>query len=92
MHYMGEELEGEKRREEAERKGGKRGRICTVEPLYSGHYWNQHFVPKRGVPNSGAFGMFTVGVVLHNRDVKHNMATFSELSLAVRWQGRLCKG
>ena len=63
MHYMGEELEGEKRREEAERKGGKRGRICTVEPLYSGHYWNQHFVPKRGVPNSGAFGIFTVGVL-----------------------------
>ena len=60
MHYMGEELEGEKRMGREERmegwkegrvEGGKRGRICTVEPLYSGHYWNQHFVPKRGVPN-----------------------------------------
>ena len=34
-------------------------------------------------------GMFLVGVVLHNRAVEHNMASLSELSFAVRWQGRL---
>ena len=41
---------------------------------------DQHFVPLRA---SG------VVVVLCNRAVKHNLATFSELSLPVCWQGRL---
>ena len=26
---------------------------------------------------------------MHNQAVKHNVAAFSELSLTVRWQGRL---
>ena len=30
-----------------------------------------------------------LGVVLHNQAVEHNVAMFSELSLAVRWQERL---
>ena len=34
----------------------------------------------RGVPNSGASGMFPVGVVPHNQAVEHNMVTFSKLS------------
>ena len=29
-----------------------------------------------------------VGLILGNRAVEYNMATFSELSLAVRWQGQ----
>jgi len=36
--------------------------------------------------------MFLVGVALHNGAVEHHMALFSELSLAVRWQGKLNKG
>ena len=47
---------------------------------------NQHFVPYSEV--SLTQGLL-VGVVLRNRAVKHNVATFSELSLAVHWQGRL---
>ena len=40
----------------------------------------------------GAPGLFPVGMVMRYRVVEHNMATFSELSLAVRWQGRLYSG
>ena len=29
---------------------------------------------------------------MRNRAVDHNVATFSELSLAVRWQGRVRRG
>ena len=64
--------------------------MCIVEPLYSGHHWEPIICPLyRGVPNSGASGMFPVGVVLCNFAVKHNVATFSELSLPVHWRGRL---
>ena len=42
---------------------------------------NQHFVP-----------YIEVGVVLRNRAVEHNMAVFSELHFAVRWQGMLSRG
>ena len=58
----------------------------TVKPLYSGHHWDEQFCPLyRGVPNSAASGVFLVGMVLRNRAVvnEHNVATFSELSLAV---------
>ena len=44
---------------------------------------NQHFVPYSelsGLP---------VDVVLRNLAVEYNVAPFSELSFAVRWQGRL---
>ena len=39
--------------------------------------------------NSGASGIFPVGC---NPAVEYNMAVFSELSFAVRWQGRLSRG
>ena len=42
--------------------------------------------------NSGASGIFPVGVVLSNPAVEYNVAAFSELSFAVRWQGRLSRG
>ena len=45
-----------------------------------------------GVPNSGASGIFPVGVVLHNQAVEYNVAAFSELSFPARWQGRLSRG
>ena len=48
---------------------------------------NQYFDPYRtliltliGVPNSGASGIFLVGVVLRNQAVEHNVATFFEHS------------
>ena len=45
---------------------------------------NQHFVPySGGIPNSGASGIFPVGVVLHNPAVEYNVAAFSELSFVV---------
>ena len=57
----------------------------TVEPLYNGHLWGSTFRPlKRGVPNSGASGIFPVGVVLRNPAVEYNVAAFSELSYAAR--------
>ena len=64
----------------------------TVEPLYNGHHWDPTFCPlQRGVPNSGASVIFPVGVVLRNPAVEYNVAAFSELSFAVRWQGRLSR-
>ena len=36
--------------------------------------------------------MFPVGVVLRNPAVEYNVAAFSELSFAARWQGRLSRG
>ena len=43
----------------------------------------QHFVPYSDVPNSGASGIFPVGLVLDNPVVEYNVAAFSELSFAV---------
>ena len=61
----------------------------TVEPLYSGHHWNQHFVHYSKVSlTPGPL----VGMVLRNWAVECNVAAFSELSLAVHWQGRLSRG
>ena len=42
-------------------------------------------------------GIFPVGVVLRNQAVEHNVAafsgiSFSGISFAVRWQGRLSRG
>ena len=65
----------------------------TVEPLYNGHLWGTTFCPlERGVPNSWSSGIFPVGVVLRNPAVEYNVAAFSELSFAARWQGRLSRG
>ena len=57
----------------------------TVELLYNCHYWEPTFCPLYR-------GVFLVGVVLHNRAVEHNMAVFSKLYFAVRWQGKLSRG
>ena len=54
---------------------------------------NQHFDPNSGgVPNSGASGIFPIGVVLCNGAVEHNVAVFLELSFAARWWERLRRG
>ena len=56
-----------------------------MEPLYNGHLWGPTFHPlQRGVPNSGASGIFPVGMVLRNPAVEYNVAAFSELSFAAR--------
>ena len=44
------------------------------------------------IANSGASGIFLVGVVLRNQDVEHNVAAFFEISFALCWQGRLSRG
>ena len=49
----------------------------------------QYFVPYSEVSvTRGASGIFLIGVVLHNTAVEHNKAMFTELSLAVQWQGQ----
>ena len=42
-------------------------------------------------PNSGGFWYIFGGRGIRNQAVEHNMAAFSELSFAVRWQGRLVR-
>ena len=60
-----------------------------MEPLYNGHHWDPTFCPlQRGVPNSGASGIFPVGVVLRNLAIEYKVVTISEFSFAVRWQGK----
>ena len=58
--------------------------------------WNPSITDTLGIfsliANSEASGIFLVGVVLHNRAVEHNVAAFSELSLAICWLGRLSRG
>ena len=63
----------------------------TVEPLYNGHYW-EHFVPcskvslTQGLPHTFS----RHGSV--KSSFEDNVAAFSELSLALRWQGVLSRG
>ena len=53
-----------------------------MEPLHNGNHWDPTFYPLwRGVPNSGASGIFLVGVVLRNPAVEYNVAAFSEIEL-----------
>ena len=70
--------------------------IYTVEPSIEDTIGNQHFVPYTNILrcpyNSGASGIFPPGVVLCNQAIEHNVAMFSELSFAVRWQGTLSRG
>ena len=63
-------------------------------PSITDTFGDQHFVCYSEVSqcNSGASGIFPVGVVLRNPAVEFNVAAFSELSFAVRWQGRLSRG
>ena len=57
--------------------------LLSVEPLYSRHHWSNQFVHyihvKWGVPNSGASGIFLVGVVLRIQAVEHTMWLHSRL-------------
>ena len=66
-------------------------KLYTVEPLYNEHLWDPMFCQLyRGVPNSGASGIFPVGMVLHNPVVEYNMAALSEqCTLAGRAKQRL---
>ena len=67
--------------------------MYTVEPLYNGYHWEPTFcLLQRDVPNSGASGIFPVGMVLCNPAVEYNMAAFSELSFPVRWERGLSRG
>ena len=64
-----------------------------MEPSLADTIGNKHFVPYSEVSlTQGLLGIFLVGMVLCNRAVELNVATFSELSLAVRWQERLSRG
>ena len=66
---------------------------CTEKSLYSGHHWEPTLCPlQRDVPNSGGLGVFPAGEVLRNQAIEHNVAAFSELSFALRWQGMLSRG
>ena len=57
-----------------------------MEPSLAETIGNKHFVPYSEVSlTPGLLGIFLVGMVLCNRAVELNVATFSELSLAVRW-------
>ena len=66
----------------------------TVEPSLSDTIGNQHFVHYNEVSLTQAFpcSIYPVGVLLCNQAIEHNVAVFSELSFAVRWQGRLSRG
>ena len=52
----------------------------------------QCFVRYSKVSLTRASGIFPVGMVLRNPAVEYNVAAFSVLSFAVRWQGRLSRG
>jgi len=63
-----------------------------VEPSLADTTGNKHFVPYSEVSlTQGLLGIFLVDMVLCNRAVEINVAMFSELSLAVRWQERLSR-
>ena len=66
---------------------GTRLLSATVEPLYSGHHWEQTFVPYNEVSllNSVASGIFPVGLVCVI-GLLSTMWYVSELPLAVRWR------
>jgi len=63
-----------------------------MEPSLADTIGNKHFPYSEVSLTQGLLGIFLVGMVLCNRAVELNVATFSELSLAVRWQERLSRG
>ena len=64
-----------------------------MEPSLADTIGNKHFVPYSEVSlTQGLLGIFLLGIVLCNRAVELNVATFSEVSLAVRQQERLSRG
>ena len=69
------------------------GYLIQWNPSGTDTIGTQHFFRYSEVSlTRGASGIFPVGVVLCNPAVEYNMAAFSELSFAVRWQGRLSRG
>ena len=49
---------------------------AIVKPLDNTYHWEPTFSPlQRGIPNSGASGIFPVAMVLRNWTVEHNVAT-----------------
>ena len=64
-----------------------------MEPSLADTVGNKHFVPYSEVSlTQGLLGIFFVNMVLCNQAVELNVAVFSELSLAVRWQEWLSRG
>ena len=90
--------EGE-RKEGGSKKGNEEGYegvemwtlLHQYNALYSGHHWEPTFCEVSLTQGLNSC-IFTVGVVLRNWAVEHNVAAFSELTFAVRWQGRLSRG
>ena len=73
-----------------------RSRVHTVD--HFGIQWNPSIMDtignnifSQGVPNLG-FQCISGRHGMHNHAVEHNVAVFSELSLPVRWPGRLSRG
>ena len=60
--------------------------------LHHGHHGNQHFVRNSDVSLIRDFRYISGRRGIHNKGVEYNVAAFSELSFAVRWQGRLSRG
>ena len=62
-----------------------------MEPLYNGHHW-EHFVPcsKVSLTQGLPYTFSRHGSV--KSSFEHNVAAFSELSLALCWQGVLSRG
>ena len=51
--------------------------MCTVEPSITDTIRTQHYVRYQGIPNSGASGIFPVGMVLRSVAVEYYVAAFS---------------
>ena len=51
--------------------------LYTVELLYNGHHWNQHFVHYSGCPASGRHGMVNLAVELHFQTLDTEYITLS---------------
>jgi len=67
---------------------------CWQQLRFGSKGWHPFIVDTIGnqqfcVPDSAVSGEFPVGMVLGNRAVEHNMASFLELSLAVQWREKL---
>ena len=58
----------------------------------SRHHWEQNFVHYSEVSLTWGFWYISGRHGMCNWAVEHNVGVFSELFLAVRWQGMLCRG
>ena len=63
-----------------------------MEPLYNGHHWGPTFSKVSLTQGLLVYFWYISGRHgMHDPVVEHNAAVFSELSFAVRWQGRLSR-